>query len=53
MKQFLVMMAASSFAKIGKQAMAYRGKVLKVWGYVDGGNVLPKDSDHNHHHPRT
>ena len=49
---------ASSFSKKGfaknrEEALANRGKVLKVWGYVDGGNVFPKDSDHNHHHPRT
>ncbi len=39
---------ASSFSKKGfaknrKEALAHRGKVLKVWGYVDGGNVFPKD----------
>ncbi len=44
--------SASSFSKKGwaknrKQALAHRGKVLKVWGYVDGSNVFPKDSDHN------
>ena len=39
---------ASSFSKKGfaknrEQVLALRGKVLKVWGYVDGGNVFPKD----------
>ena len=39
---------ASSFSKKGfaknrKEVLAHRGKVLKVWGYVDGGNVFPKD----------
>jgi len=39
---------ASSFSKKGfaknrEEALAHRGKVLKVWGYVDGGNVFPKD----------
>ncbi len=39
---------ASSFSKKGfaknrEEALALRGKVLKVWGYVDGGNVFPKD----------
>ena len=34
---------ASSFSKKGfaknrEQVLALRGKVLKVWGYVDGGN---------------
>jgi len=50
--------AASSFSKKGfaknrKEALALRGKALKVWGYVDGGNVFPKDSDHNHRLPET
>ncbi len=41
-------MPASSFSKKGfaknrEQVLALRGKVLKVWGYVDGGNVFPKD----------
>lgn len=31
------------FAKNSEQVLALRGKVLKVWGYVDGGNVFPKD----------
>ena len=40
--------SASSFSKKGfakshKQAQELRGKILKVWGYVDGGNVFPKD----------
>ena len=39
---------ASSFSKKGfaknrEQVLALRRKVLKVWGYVDGGNVFPKD----------
>ena len=39
---------ASSFSKKGfakdrEVVLALRGKVLKVWGYVDGGNVFPKD----------
>ena len=39
---------ASSFSKKGfaknrEEVLAHRGKVLKVWGYVDGGNVFPKD----------
>ena len=39
---------ASSFSKKGfaknrDEVLALRGKVLKVWGYVDGGNVFPKD----------
>ena len=39
---------ASSFSKKGfaknrKEVLAHRGKALKVWGYVDGGNVFPKD----------
>ena len=39
---------ASSFSKKGfaknrEEVLALRGKVLKVWGYVDGGNVFPKD----------
>ena len=36
-----------SFRKKARQkpceALGLRGKVLKVWGYVDGGNVFPKD----------
>ena len=44
--------SASSFSKKGfaknrKQALANRGKVLKVWGYVDGSNVFPKDFGDN------
>ena len=31
------------FAKNREEVLALRGKVLKVWGYVDGGNVFPKD----------
>ena len=43
---------ASSFSKKGfaknrEEALAHRGKVLKVWGYVDGGNVFPKDCSTN------
>ena len=43
---------ASSFSKKGfaknrEEALAHRGKVLKVWGYVDGGNVFPKGSGVN------
>ena len=39
---------ASSFSKKGfaknrEEALAHRGKVLKVWGYVDGLNVFPAD----------
>ena len=45
---------ASSFSKKGfaknrEQVLALRGKVLKVWGYVDGGNVFPKDWGDNQH----
>ena len=41
--------SASSFSKKGfakshKQAQELRGKILKVWGYVDGLNVFPADS---------
>ena len=40
--------SASSFSKKGfakshKQALALRGKILKVWGYVDGSNVFPEE----------
>ncbi len=39
---------ASSFSKKGfaknrEQALANRGKVIKVWGYVDGDNVFSKE----------
>ena len=39
---------ASSFSKKGfaknrEQALANRGKVIKVWGYVDGANVFSKE----------
>ena len=39
---------ASSFSKKGfaknrEEALAHRGKVLKVWGYVDGSNVFPEE----------
>ena len=44
--------SASSFSKKGfakshKQAQELRGKILKVWGYVDGLNVFPADSMDN------
>ena len=31
------------FAKNREQALANRGKVIKVWGYVDGDNVFSKE----------
>ena len=39
---------ASSFSKKGfaknrEQALANRGKVIKVWGYVDSANVFSKE----------
>ena len=39
---------ASSFSKKGfaknrEQALTNRGKVIKVWGYVDGANVFSKE----------
>ena len=30
------------FAKNRAEVLAHRGKVLTVWGYVDGGTVFPK-----------